>query len=79
MEWDWMVFRGGNLGVQLLLNLTVPPLIVLLYLTPRYYTGIVEEDPSTPLWRRNLWKYVLGILYVWFFSATVWDYFIRPR
>jgi hypothetical protein len=75
MKWDWMILPGATLRLQLLLDLIEPLLIVFLFRTPRYYTGSVSEDSSKPKWVRNLWKYILGFTYVWFFSATIWHFY----
>jgi hypothetical protein len=72
MKWDWMVFPGSSLGLQLFFDVIAPLLIVVLFRTPRYYTG----EAQGPFWQR-LWKYLLGGLYAWFFAATVWDFFLK--
>jgi hypothetical protein len=75
MKWDWMILPGASLGLQLFFDLVAPLLLVFLFRTPRFYEGLTSEDPSMPNWMRNLWKYILGIVYIWFFSATIWHYF----
>jgi hypothetical protein len=75
-RWDWMVMHGASLSPQLLLDLVAPMLIVLLFRVGRFNIGpLLEDDESNPMWLRNLWKYLLAALYVWFFSATLYDYF----
>jgi hypothetical protein len=75
MKWDWMILPGANLGLQLLLDLFAPLLLVFLFRTPRFYTGLLSEDKSEPIGIRNLWKYILLIVYLWFFAATFWHFY----
>jgi hypothetical protein len=81
MKWDWMIAPHASLVEQLVLDALVPLLIVLLFRTRRFYTNspLVEHDPSYPHWIRNLWKYLLALLYVWFFAATIWHFLIVPH
>jgi len=75
MKWDWMILPGASLLVQLLFDLVAPLLIVLLFRINRFNSGrLLENDSSFPLWVRSLWKYLLALSYVWFFSATVWHF-----
>jgi hypothetical protein len=75
-RWDWMIFRGASFREQLLLDVFVPLLIVLLYRVPKFYTMAPEDDTSEPTWVRNSWKYLLVLLYVWFFSATYYHFYV---
>ena len=77
MRWDWMVFKGNNLTLQIIFDLLMPLLMVWLFRLPRYSTAPSLEDPSNPRWQRDLWKYLLAALYLWFFAATIWHYFAR--
>jgi hypothetical protein len=79
MRWDWMIVPGASLGLQLLLDLVIPLLIAWLFSLPRY-CEVWLEDLTLPLWLKDLWKYVLVIMYVWFFSATIWHFcFSEPH
>lgn len=75
-RWDWMIFPGTNLTEQLLLDLILPPLAALFMKYPKYYCMTTLNDPSEPQWYRNLPIYVMLFLYVWFFSATYYHFFI---
>jgi hypothetical protein len=80
MKWDWMIFQGATLVPQLLLDLFAPLLIVLLFRINRFNVGpLVEDDESNPIWLRNFWKYLLGGLYLWFFSATYYHFFYKAH
>lgn len=75
MRWDWMVVPGATFGEQLLLDALAPLLIVLIFRINRFNEGpLLEHNPSLPGWVRNLWKYLLGALYLWFFLATIWHF-----
>ena len=79
-RWDWMIMHGSTLGAQLVLDISAPLLIVLLFRIRRFNVGpLVEDDESNPMWLRNLWKYLLAGLYLWFFSATYYDFFHKPH
>ena len=79
MKWDWIIFPHATLTEQLILDFVAPALIVLFFRTPRFYDReAVGDDPSAPAWERNLWKYLLGVLYLWFFSATIWHFCQSP-
>ena len=79
-RWDWMVMHGASLGTQIALDVTAPLLIVLLLRINRFNVGpLVEDDESNPMWLRNLWKYLLGGLYLWFFSATYYHFFYKAH
>jgi multisubunit Na+/H+ antiporter MnhB subunit len=70
-----MIVPGATLGQQLLLDTFAPLLIVLIFRINRFNERpLLEDDPSFPRWVRNLWKYLLGALYVWFLSATLWHF-----
>jgi hypothetical protein len=75
-RWDWMIFPGATIKEQLLLDIFVPLLIVLFYRVPKFYTMAPENDTSEPTWVRNSWKYLLVLLYLWFFSATYYHFFL---
>jgi hypothetical protein len=80
MKWDWMIVPGATLGPQLLLDFFAPLLLVLLFRINRFNIGfLVEDDESKPMWLRNLWKYLLGGLYLWFFSATYYHFFNKAH
>lgn len=75
-----MIAPHASLVVQLVLDALVPLLIVLLFRIGRFYTGpLVENDSSNPRWVREMWKYLLAFLYVWFFAATIWHFFIAAH
>ena len=74
-RWDWMIMHGATLGAQLALDATAPLLLVLFFRIRRFNVGpLVEDDESNPMRLRNLWKYLLGGLYLWFFSATYYHF-----
>jgi hypothetical protein len=80
MKWDWMIVPGATLVPQLLLDFFAPPLLVLLFRIRRFNVGpLVEDDESKPMWLRNLWKFLLGGLYLWFFSATYYHFFYKTH
>jgi hypothetical protein len=80
MKWDWMIVSGATLVPQLLLDFFAPLLLVLLFRIRRFNVSpLVEDDESNPMWLRNLWKYLLGGLYLWFFSATYYHFFYKAH
>jgi hypothetical protein len=72
-----MILPGASFGLQLLFDLLAPLLLLLLFRRGRFYhNDLGLEDPFKPEWVRNLWKYILGITYIWFFSATIWHFIL---
>jgi hypothetical protein len=77
VRWDWMVFPGGSLTLQIIFDLVMPAFLIALWMMPRYYDDDPRSSGDTTV--HQYWKYILAALYCWFFAATIWDHFLRPH
>jgi hypothetical protein len=76
MRWDWMILPGSHPGSQVMIDLVAPALIVLLFRVGRFHGDDRIAEPTAG--EKRFWWCVVAGLYLWFFSATIWHYFIGP-
>jgi hypothetical protein len=69
-----MVLPGAHLPSQIVIDLSAPALLVLLLRVGRFHGDDRIAEPTER--QKKFWLCVVADLYLWFFSARIWRYFL---